>query len=66
MAYKHVNSKGQEYFLHRREVTLKGGRTQVIYFFAKEVKDGALDELPADRQVVENTKTGLPLLKKKA
>ena len=64
MAFSHVNSKGQTYYLHSREVTLKGGRQQRIYFFAKEVKDGAIDEMPEGYIVVENTRTGLPILKK--
>jgi hypothetical protein len=34
-----------------------------LYFFAKEVKDGALDAVPDGYQVAE-TKTGLPVLKK--
>jgi hypothetical protein len=54
MAYAHTNSKGQEYFLHQRDVILKGGREQRIYFFAREVKDGA----------IENARTGLPIIKK--
>jgi hypothetical protein len=64
MAFTHVNSKGQTYYLHRREVTLKGGRLQTIYFFAREEKDGVIDEMPEGMEVVENTKTGLPILKK--
>ncbi len=64
MAYEHTNSKGQLYFLHMKDVTLKGGRIQRIFFFAREVKDGAVDELPAGYQVVENARTGLPILKK--
>lgn len=64
MAFTHVNSKGQTYYLHRREVTLKGGRQQTIYFFAREEKDGVIDEMPEGMEVVENTKTGLPILKK--
>ncbi len=66
MAYAHTNSKGQTYYLHSKDVTLRGGRQQTIYYFAKEVKDGALDELPGDRVVVENSRTGLPMLKKAA
>lgn len=66
MAYSHVNSKGQTYFLHHKDVMLKGGRKQTIYFFAKEVKAGALDAIPAGMMVSENSRTGLPLLKKKA
>jgi len=65
MAYSVTNSKGQEYFLHSKEVNLRGGRKQTIYYFAKEVdQPNALDELPSDRKVVENERTGLPMLKK--
>ncbi len=64
MTYEHTYSRGQKYFLHQREVTLKGGRLQTIYFFAREVKDGAIDALPEGYEVVENTRTGLPILKK--
>ena len=65
MAYEKKNSKGQTYYLHSKDVTLRGGRPQTIYFFAKEVKDGALDELPEGYMVMENERTGLPMLKKK-
>jgi len=64
MAFEHVNSKGQTYYLHQREVTLKGGRLQTIYFFARTEKDGVIDALPEGYLVVENTRTGLPILKK--
>jgi hypothetical protein len=64
MAYSHVNSKGQTYYLHSKDVTLKGGRQQTIYFFARDIREGALDELPEGRIVIENTRTGLPILKK--
>lgn len=64
MAYSVKNSKGNTYFLHKRDTTLKNGRTQTIYFFAKEVKDGALDAVPAGYMVSES-KNGLPVLKKK-
>jgi len=63
MAFSHTNSKGKTYFLHKRETQLKNGRTQTIYFFAKEVKDGALDAVPAG-YVVSESRNGLPVLKK--
>jgi len=64
MAYSHNSEKsGKTYFLHSRETTLKNGRKQTIYFFGKEVKDGALDTVPEGYVVIE-TKTGLPVLKK--
>ena len=65
MAYAHQNSKGQTYYLHTKEVTLRGGRKQTIYYFAREVKpNDALDAMPEGRKVVENQRTGLPMLKK--
>lgn len=63
MAYAHTNSRGNTYFLHKRDTTLKNGRQQTIYFFAKEVKEGALDAVPAGYQVTES-RNGLPVLKK--
>jgi len=65
-AFSYTNSKGQTYYLHTREVTLKNGRTQRIYFFARDIRDGALEEVPAGYQVVETTRTGMPVLKKAA
>jgi hypothetical protein len=64
MAYSHKNSKGQTYFLHGKVVTLRGGRQQQIYYFAREEKDDALDNLPEGYEVVENKRTGLPMLRK--
>ena len=40
--YSYTNSKGQTYYLHTREVTLKNGRIQRIYFFALDIRDGAI------------------------
>ena len=65
MAFEFKNSKGTVYYLHGKDVTLRGGRLQKIYYFAREIKPGALDAVPAGLQVVETTKTGMPILKKK-
>jgi len=64
MAYAYKNSKGQTYILHTKKVTLKNGRIQQIYFFARDERDGALDEVPAGYKVVETKRTGMPVLKK--
>ena len=64
-AYAHTNSKGTTYFLHSKLVTLRGGRKQNIYYFAKEEKEeGGLEAVPEGMIVVENKKTGLPMLKR--
>ena len=65
MAFSFTNSKGRTYFLHRKDTTLKNGRTQTIYFFAKEEKEGALDAVPNGYKVSES-RNGLPVLKKTA
>ena len=64
MAYSFQNSKGKTYFLHSKDVELKGGRNQTIYYFAKDERAEACD-LPAGKQVVESPKTGLPFVKGK-
>jgi hypothetical protein len=64
MAYEFTNSKGVKYYLHFKDVNLKGGRIQRIYFFARDVRDGSLDEVPAGYRVVETERTGMPILKK--
>lgn len=64
MAFSYTNSKGQTYYLHKKDVTLKNGRAQTIFFFAREVRAGALDEVPAGYKVVETERTGMPVLKK--
>lgn len=65
MAYKHTNSKGVDYYLHSKNVKLRSGREQRIYYFAKQAGEGAQDALPTGFTVVENPRTGLPVLKKK-
>ena len=62
MAYSFENSKGKTYYLHTKDVTLKGGRNQTIYYFAKDQRSNACD-LPAGKKVVENERTGLPFVK---
>ncbi len=64
MAYSYKNSKGQTYYLHATTRALKGGRKQQLYYFAKTQKAGALDSIPAGFMVTES-RTGLPVLKKK-
>ncbi|HSX41943.1 MAG TPA: hypothetical protein VLE93_01175 [Candidatus Saccharimonadales bacterium] len=67
MAFSTVSKKsGKTYYLHSRNVTLRGGRQQMIFFFAQDVRDGALDAVPAGYEVMENARTGLPMLKKSA
>lgn len=65
MAFSYKNSKGQTYYLNAKDVTLKStGRVQTIYYFSKDERSTGLAEVPAGKQVVENTRTGLPFLKK--
>lgn len=62
MAYEHDG-----YTLHAREVELKGGRKQTIYFFSRRTpKSGEPCELPDEYEVSVNKRTGLPYLKRKS
>lgn len=65
MAYAYKNSKGTNYYLHSKKVELRGGgRTQVIYYFAKSAGAGAIDEIPQGFKIKESERTGLPFLTK--
>lgn len=65
MAYEFTNSKGVNYYLHFKDVNLKGGRIQRIYYFARDVRSGSLDDVPEGFRVIETERTGMPILKKK-
>ncbi|HLD59167.1 MAG TPA: hypothetical protein VI977_06075 [archaeon] len=54
MGFEHTNSKGVKYYLHSRGKLL---------FFSKS-PSGSVD-LPEGMAVVENSRTGLPMVKKK-
>jgi hypothetical protein len=65
MAYQHVNSKGQTYYLHAKDVVLRGGRQQRIYYFARDVRPNeAIDSVPAGYEVVENPRNGFLALRR--
>lgn len=63
MTFSYTNNKGKKYFLHGRDSELKNGHKRTIYFFAKDERDGALEEVPDGWEVME-TKNGLPVLRK--
>jgi hypothetical protein len=65
MAYKHTNSKGVTYYLNCKKVTLRGGKTQTIYYFSKDERDETGCDLPEDRTVNENPRNGFLTLKRK-
>lgn len=64
MAYSYKNSKGVTYYLHYKDVNLRGGKQQRIYYFARDVRSGSLDSVPGGYKVMETKRTGMPVLKK--
>jgi len=61
MTFKH-----EGWTLYSRDVILKGGRNQTIYFFSKRTpKSGEPCDKPDNMVVGVNKRTGLPYLKKK-
>ena len=65
MAFSVVSKKSNKtYHLHSRQQKLKGGQEVTLYFFAGDVREGALDAVPAGMEVFENERTGLPMLRK--
>ena len=64
MAYKHTNSKGVTYFLNSKNVTLRGGKQQTIYYFSKDQRPEAIDAVPAGMTVNENPRNGFLTVKR--
>ena len=65
MVYSHVNSKGVKYFLNSKEVTLRGGKKQTIYYFSKDERPEGIDEVPEGMQVNENPRNGFLTVSRK-
>jgi hypothetical protein len=65
MAFEFKNKKGVKYYLHSKDVTLKGGRKQKIFYFARDIRPEAINAVPEGYMVKETEKTGMPILKKK-
>ena len=64
MGYKHENSRGVTYYLNSKDVVLRGGKKQRIYYFSKDERPEASD-LPADMVVNENPRNGFLTVKRK-
>lgn len=68
MPYAVTSQKtGDTYYLFTKEVMLRGGRKQQIYYFSRDSKNPKgtpVEELPAGYDTMENSRTGLPMLKR--
>ena len=69
MAYAYTNSKDVKYYLNRTQsaVADKSGKKGFIYFFTKDDRSSTTgcDEVPDNKEVVENTRNGVPFLRNK-
>lgn len=64
MAYRYTNSRGQSFFLNKKEVSLSTGPCTFYYFSAAERANTGCD-LPDKREVFENPVNGFPILRLK-
>lgn len=64
MAYTHTNSKGVTYYLNSKEVTLRGGKVQRIYYFSKDERPESIDAVPEGMVVNENPRNGFLTVKR--
>ena len=62
-AFQYTNSKGVTYYLHSKDVKLKNGKMQTIYFFARDIREEALEAVPEGKEVIETKRTGMPVLR---
>jgi len=63
-AFQFTDSKGGVWYLHTKEVTLRNGHEQVIYYFARVEDFDHTCDMPAGYEVMETKRTGMPVLKK--
>jgi hypothetical protein len=63
MGYSHKNSKGVTYYLNSKDVTLRGGKVQRIFYFSKDQRPEACD-LPDGMSVNENPRNGFLTVKR--
>lgn len=61
--YSHTNKKGVTYYLNTKDVTLKGGRVQPIYYFSKDKNRPEACALPDGKEVGENPRNGFLTVK---
>jgi hypothetical protein len=64
MVYSHTNSKGVKYFLNSKDVTLRGGKKQTIYYFSKDERKEGVPALPKGFVVNENPRNGFLTVKR--
>lgn len=63
--YSQTNSRGVKYYLNCKDVTLRGGRVQTIYYFSKDERSETGTALPSDKVVQENPRNGFLTVKNK-
>ncbi|MET1033436.1 MAG: hypothetical protein ABWX94_02965 [Candidatus Saccharimonadales bacterium] len=64
MAYKHTNTKGITYYLNSKEVVLRGGKKQRIFYFSKDERADTAADLPEGFEVNENVRNGFLTVKR--
>lgn len=63
--FSYTNTKGQTYYLNNKEVTLRNGRKQTIYFFSRDVRaETGLSAVPEGMEVIETDRTKMPVLRR--
>lgn len=62
--YTHTNSKGVTYVLNQKSV-VRGGRSQRIHYFSKDVREDSIGEMPDAFTVIENPRNGFLLLERR-
>ncbi|GAL82824.1 MAG: hypothetical protein J7604_04430 [Sporocytophaga sp.] len=64
MPFSYKNKKGITYYLHLRGPAKQEGKGK-LYFFSKSQGTDVIEDMPDGYTIIENEKTGLPILKRK-
>jgi hypothetical protein len=61
--FTHTNAKGTVYHLNSKTITRSTGNSTTLYYFSKDERPEATD-LPTGYEVGENSRTGMPYVKR--
>lgn len=57
-SYSHTNSNGVKYYLNFKDVKLRAGTIQRIYYFSRDYRAETATPLPKDFTIRENPRNG--------
>lgn len=62
--FVYTDTQGDDWHLNQKDVTLRNGHEQTIYFFTRDKRVETMCDKPEGFVVMETARTGMPVLKR--